>query len=149
MQLDGCKWWEPPLCIIIIISLFSFEVGNWKGRMVDSLYNASALCFSVDTSSACPLNHWQLLPLSPPSQVILIKSVSLAWKAKIIGEGFWMPFTLNDACFFPFSQFFSSPTASLTPPPSLPLRLLAKSYLSFSSFPFSLLLSYIQMWNMD
>lgn len=145
MQLHGCKWWEPPHCIIII-SLFSFEVGNWKERMVDSLCNAWALCFVVDTSPACPLNHWQLLPLSPPSQVILIKSVSLAWKAKIIGEGFWMPFTLNDACFFPFSQFFSTPTAF--PPPSPPL-LVSWQRVTYLPPPFSLLLSYIQMWNMD
>lgn len=60
-------------------------------------------------------------PLSPPSQVILIKSVSLAWQAKIIGEGFWMPFTLNRARFFPFSCFSSTPTASAITPPLPPL----------------------------
>lgn len=76
MAVDG----ESPLSFFhIIISLFSFEVGNWKGRVVDSPRDAWALCFSADTSPACPLNHWQLLSLSPPSQVILIKSVSLAW----------------------------------------------------------------------
>lgn len=75
MAVDG----ESPLSFFIIISLFSFEVGNWKGRVVDSLSDAWALCFGADTPPACPLNHWQFLPLSPPSQVVLIKSVSLAW----------------------------------------------------------------------
>lgn len=65
--------------LFISISLFTFEVENWKGRVVDSLHDAWALCFSADMSPACPLNHWQILLLSPPSQVILIKSVSLAW----------------------------------------------------------------------
>lgn len=69
---------------------------------------------------ACPLNHWHFLPLSPPSQVILIKSVSLAWQAKIIGEVFWMPFTLNGACFFPFSRLFYALPLLLLPPLPLP-----------------------------
>lgn len=74
-------------------------------------------------------------PLSPPSQVILIKSVSLAWQAKIIGEGFWMPFTLNSARFFPFSCFSSIPTASAITPPLPPLiSRHAVTYLPFLSY---------------
>lgn len=74
-------------------------------------------------------------PLSPPSQVILIKSVSLAWQAKIIGEGFWMPFTLNSSRFFPFSCFSSTPTASAITPPLLPLiSCHAVTYLPFLSY---------------
>lgn len=100
---------------------------------------ASALCFAADTSPACPLNHSHFLPLSPlPSQAILIKSVSLAWQGKIIGEGFWMPFTLNGARFFPFSClfFFSTPTAfAITRSPPNP-HLLACGYLSFFSSVF-------------
>lgn len=60
MAADG----ESPHSFFIIISFFSFEVRNWKGRVVDRLRDAWALCFGVDTSPACPLNHWQLL-LSP------------------------------------------------------------------------------------
>lgn len=75
--------------------------------------------------------------LSPSSQVFLIKSVSLAWQAKIIGEGFWMPFTLNGACFFPFSRL-SSALPLLLPPSSLPLPALISwqvvTYLPPSSF---------------
>lgn len=67
--------------------------------------------------------------LPSPSQVILIKSVSLVWQAKIIEEGFWKPFTLNGTCFFPFSRIFSTPTAS----PATPY-LLAWSDLCFLSF---------------
>ena len=49
-----------------------------------------------------------------------------------------MPFTLNDACFFPFSRLFSTPTASPTTPPLL-AHLLAKSYLSSLPLAFFLL----------
>lgn len=103
---------------------------------MDSLRAASALCFAADTSPACPLNHSHFLPLAPPpSQVILIKSVSLAWQAKIIGEGFWMPFTLNSARFFPFSCFSSTPTASAITPPLPPLiSRHAVTYLPFPSY---------------
>lgn len=54
---------NPPF--FIITSLFSFEVWNWKERVVDRLRDAWALCFAGDTSPACPLNHWHFLPLSP------------------------------------------------------------------------------------
>lgn len=41
-----------------------------------------------------------------------------------------MPFTLNDACFFPFSRLFSSPLSFFRHPPAPAPHLLAKSYLS-------------------
>lgn len=80
-------------------------------------------------------------PPSPPlpSQAILIKSVSLAWQGKIIGEGFWMPFTLNGARFFPFSCFFPPPPLPQLLPSPAPLPPLiswhAVTYLPFLPFP--------------
>lgn len=80
--------------------------------------------------------------LSPPSQVVLIKSVSLAWQAKIIGEGFWMPFTLNGACFFPFSRLFSA-LPLLLPPPLISWQVVTHlpplSFLFFFFFRFHLI----------
>lgn len=128
------NWWGP-LLFFIIIALFFFDVRNWKARVVDNSCDAWALCFGADTLPACPLNHWQFLPLSPPSQVVLIKSVSLAWQAKIIGECFWMPFTLNGASTHSLAFLHSHRSFRLTTP--LPLftpHLLAKSYLSSPLF---------------
>lgn len=132
------------------IPLWSLELKRQSGRQPCAPLQ---LCVSLQIRRppAPSITHTSFpSPPSPlPSQAILIKSVSLAWQGKIIGEGFWMPFTLNGARFFPFSCFFSStPTAfAITPRPSSPGMQLP-IFLFFPPPP-PLLPSHIQMWNMD
>lgn len=152
MTADGESPSHPPFFYYYFFILFwSLELKRESGRQ-------AARCLSFVFRwryVACLPPQSLALPssLSPPSQVVLIKSVSLAWQAKIIGEGFWMPFTLNGACFFPFSRLFSALPLLLPPPLPLPplISWQVVTYLPPPSFLFSppSLPSYIQTWNMD
>lgn len=115
------------------ILLWSLELKRQSGRQPARCFSFVFHCRYV--ARLPPQSLALPSPLSPPSQVILIKSVSLAWQAKIIGEGFWMPFTLNSGRFFPFSCFSFTLTASAITPPLPPLiSCHAVTYLPFSSF---------------
>lgn len=115
------------------ILLWSLELKRQSGRQPARCFSFVFHCRYV--ARLPPQSLALPSPLSPPSQVILIKSVSLAWQAKIIGEGFWMPFTLNSGRFFPFSCFSFTLTASAITPPLPPLiSCHAVTYLPFLHF---------------